>query len=232
MFCRTRIHKFIALVLAKAILNACLMVPVASGHGKESAVMMGEVSITGEVRVNGAATLSGNTIFSGSTIETGPASSAVIRLGGSAGIEMSPNSTLKLSFDDKAVHCSLERGRTRLSTQRGVKAVVLTRDGAVSGGSEAGPNLFLVSVDCGNTSVDAQQGDLELQMAGAQRMVTAGHRDSINPLTPGCAPFQDDEDNDGLDERTIAAILTGSVAALLITIIVVNRNDDVVSPMK
>lgn len=232
MFGRTRINKFIALVLAKAILNACLMVSVVSGYAKESAFMMGEVSVKGEVRVNGAAAFSGSTIFSGSMIETGPASSAVIGLGGSARIELSPNSTLRLSFDDTAVHCSLERGRTRFFTQRGVKAVVLTRDGAVSDGGKAQPHLFLVSVECGNTSVDAEQGELELGVAGTQRLVPAGHRDSISPPILGCVPFRDDEDNDGSDSRTIAAILAGAVAALLITIIVVNRSDDVVSPMR
>jgi ferric-dicitrate binding protein FerR (iron transport regulator) len=220
--------------LALSILNAYTVVSMASPE-KESAVLMGAISVNGEVMVNGTSAFSSSNIFSGSTIETGPASSAVVRLGPSAGIELLPNSVLRLSFDEKAVHASLDKGQTRVSTQTGIKAVVQTRDGTVLAG-DAQPNLFLVSVECGNTSVSTRQGDVELQAANTRRMIPGGHRDSIGAPAPGCIPLKDDDDDDDDDEgisgRAIAGILTGAVAAILITIIIVDRNDDVVSPTK
>jgi phage baseplate assembly protein gpV len=231
MLCGTWIHKLISLGLTLSILNVCTAVSIAAPPEIEPTTLMGAISVTGEVRVNGATTFSGGTIFPGSTIETGPASSAVIRLNAGAGVELLPNSVLRLSFDDKSVNGSLDRGQTRFSTTTGIRASVQTGDGVVLS-HDAQPSQFFVSIECGNTTVDAQQGNVELRAEDAQRIVAAGHRDSIGSPAAGCLPLKDDDD-DGLSDRAVAAIITGGVAAILITIIVVNRDDDnVVSPVK
>src|SRR5215212_6625848 len=139
--------------LAVAIVCTYSMVGLAAQQMKPT----GDLSVVGEVSVNGANAISGATVFSDSTITTGQNSSAVVSLGKLGRVEVLPNSSLKLSFNETGVTGMLDSGRVRLSTSSGVSASVMTKDGnAVADNAQT--NVFMVDVECGNTVVSTQSG--------------------------------------------------------------------------
>jgi hypothetical protein len=79
----------------------------------------GELTITGSglngdtatVTVNGEAARSGRSIFSSSIIATPSNAGAVINLGKSGIIELAPNTTFTISFDDKSISGDLSSGK-------------------------------------------------------------------------------------------------------------------------
>jgi hypothetical protein len=91
--------------------------------------MAGELTVTGNgingdapsVTVNGEAARSGRSIFSSNVIATPSNAGAVINLGKNGMIELSPNSTFTVSFDDKSVSGELTSGKlTVLGTSSSV----------------------------------------------------------------------------------------------------------------
>jgi hypothetical protein len=81
--------------------------------------MAGELTVTGNgmngdvpsVTVNGEAARSGRSIFSSSVIATPSNAGAVINLGKNGIIELAPNTTFTVSFDDKSVSGDLATGK-------------------------------------------------------------------------------------------------------------------------
>src|SRR2546426_1055387 len=112
---KTLCDKFIAVVVAVAVLTVYSMVALAT-----PAAASGELSVRGEVVVNGQHAISGGTIFSDSVIVTGEQSSATVSLGGRGRIEVPANSSLRLSFADKSIVGRLDAGSARVSTLTGV----------------------------------------------------------------------------------------------------------------
>lgn len=106
------IHKAFTMCLMVALVTTCSMVALAV-DGKAS----GEIVVTGNstsetavVTVNGEPVKSGRTIFSSSTITTPEGTGAIINLGKAGRIELAPNTTFALSFDDAAINGSLSTG--------------------------------------------------------------------------------------------------------------------------
>jgi len=107
----------------------------------------GELTVTGNgingdapsVTVNGEAARSGRSIFTSSVIATPANASAVINLGKNGIIELAPNTTFTVSFDDKSVSGDLTSGKlTVLGTSSSVN--VKTNTGMVNLGSGASVN--------------------------------------------------------------------------------------------
>jgi hypothetical protein len=81
--------------------------------------MMGELTVAGKavngevpvVKVNGEAAQSGRAIFSSSTISTSDSSSAIINLGKIGRIELAPNTTISVSFNEKGLNGDLLAGK-------------------------------------------------------------------------------------------------------------------------
>jgi len=79
----------------------------------------GELTVTGNgmngdapsVTVNGEAARSGRSIFSSSVIATPSNAGAVINLGKNGIIELAPNTTFTVSFDDKTISGDLTAGK-------------------------------------------------------------------------------------------------------------------------
>lgn len=104
------IRKALTMSLTVAILATYSMAALAS-DGKAG----GEIVITGNpgaaaVTVNGEPAKSGRTIFSSSTITTPDGASAVVNLGKAGKIELAPNTTFLVSFDDKSIGGDLTAG--------------------------------------------------------------------------------------------------------------------------
>jgi hypothetical protein len=112
------IRKALSMCLTVAIIATYSMVAFA---GTEK--VAGELLVSGKnvVTVNGEAAQNGRSIFSSSTIATPKDASAIINLGKIGKIELAPDTTLSLSFNEKGISGDLLSGRvTVLNTSNTV----------------------------------------------------------------------------------------------------------------
>ena len=108
------IRKALSMCLVVATITTYSMVALA---GSER--VAGELSVSGKiingetpfVKVNGEAAQSGRSIFSSSTIATPENASATVNIGKVGRIELAPNTTLALSFDERGINGDLLAGR-------------------------------------------------------------------------------------------------------------------------
>ena len=228
---KTWSRKFIALCVAAAVLTVYSMIALATPGARS-----GALSITGEVTVDGQKVISGGTIFSDSVIVTAKDSSATVSLSKLRRVELSANSSLKLSFTDDSIVGLLDSGRARVSTPAGVRVNLTTRDGfVVVDGTKA--TSFSVNVEKGNTSVTTESGLAELhQSNGAVKQIAAG--ESAVAGTPQAK--KGDDDNHKLSGGALAALLLATGGAVAAIIYATRHNNDlnfggtviVVSPTK
>ena len=104
-------------------LSMCLMVAVFATYSMVALAgsdrIAGELTVTGNgingdaapVTVNGEAAKSGRSIFSSSIIATPSNAGAVIDLGKAGIIELAPNTSFSVTFDDKSVSGDLTSGK-------------------------------------------------------------------------------------------------------------------------
>lgn len=105
------IRKVLTMCLTVAVLATYSMVALAN-----SAKIVGDLTVIGNgeapyVLVNGESAKTGRSIFSLSTITTPDNASAVISLGKLGKLELSPNTTISLSFDEKGITGDLKSGK-------------------------------------------------------------------------------------------------------------------------
>ena len=123
------IRKALTGTLTLAILATYSMV-VLAGDNRAA----GEIVVTGNttgaaVTVNGEPAKSGRTIFTSSTITTPESAGAVINLGKAGKIELAPNTTFLVSFDDKTVSGDLAAGSVSvLNASQAVNVKTLSGD--------------------------------------------------------------------------------------------------------
>ena len=222
MTSRTWSRTPITLALALAILCTYSMVGFAAPQQGQT----GDLSVVGEVSVNGTSAISGATVFSDSTVTTAQNSSAVISLGKLGRVELLPNSSLKLSFNETGVSGMLSQGRVRVSSSSGVAATVTTKDGAAVADINQ-PNVFMVDVECGNTVVSTQSGRVELRAGNSVKQIAAGGQDTAGAATPGtrCTRFTA-PDMHGLGGGALAALLLAAGGAVVAAIIAATHDND------
>ena len=207
-------RKPIALALAVAIWSVYSMVALAAQEQK-----MGELTVVGDVAVNGTSAISGANVFTDSTVTTAKGSSAVVSLGKLGRVEVLPESSVKLGFNETGMTVMLDQGRVRLSTSMNTTASVTTKDGvAVADSSQ--PNVFLVDVECGNTQVSTQSGLVELRAGNTVKQVAAGSSQDAGIAQPGtrCTRLTM-PDMEGIGGGALAALLLaagGAIAAAII----------------
>lgn len=127
----------------KKALSACLLVATIATYSMVALAnapkVVGELSVSGQtlngetpfVKVNGEAAQTGRSIFSSSTIATPENVGAIVNLGKLGKIELAPDTTLTLSFDDSAISGDLLAGRvTVLNSSEAVS--IKTLDGTVA----------------------------------------------------------------------------------------------------
>jgi hypothetical protein len=158
------IHKAFTMCLMVALLATYSMVALAA-DGKAS----GEIVVTGtgsngeaaSVSVNGEPVQSGRTIFSSSTITTAENSRAIVNLGKAGKLELAPNTTFVLSFDDAAISGDLASGS--VSVLNSLRAVnVKTATGQT------------VELNAGDTAA-ADSGTASQTKGGAATGAATGH---------------------------------------------------------
>ncbi len=106
---KTLIRKALSTCLIVAVYAAYSMVALA-GSDK----IAGELLVSGKsasVSVNGQDAQSGRTIFSASTITTPETASAIISVGKLGKIELAPNSTITLNFNENGISGDLANGK-------------------------------------------------------------------------------------------------------------------------
>jgi hypothetical protein len=215
---KTWIRTLVTLSLILATFSTFSMMGLAAPQTTSS------ISVIGEVTVNGTRTTSGTTVVSDSTVTTTKGSSAVVSLGKLGRVEVLPESTVKLSFNDAGVTCMLEAGRVRVSTSSGFNGSVNTKDG-VTTADNTQANTFTVDVECGNTVVSTQSGRVELRAGSAVKQIAAGNQDTAGqPMTGSrCAPNANEKG--GVGTATIAGILLAA-GGVIATAILLGGDDD------
>jgi ferric-dicitrate binding protein FerR (iron transport regulator) len=201
----------------------------------------GELSASGQVTVNGQTAISGATVFSGAVVTTAKGSSAVVSLGKLGRVELMPDTTVKLSFGESNIAASLDAGRVRVSTLTGTSAIVTTKDGAaVADASDAAS--FMVDVECGNTIVASQSGQVQLRTSEKTTPIAAGSQDTAGMAQPGtrCTRLTKDTSFGSLSGGALAALILAAGGAVGAAILATTRNNDlnfggginVISPTK
>jgi ferric-dicitrate binding protein FerR (iron transport regulator) len=186
----------------------------------------GDLAVVGEVSVNGANAISGATVFSDSTITTAQGSSAVVSLGKLGRVELLPNSSVKLSFNETGVTGTLDAGRVRFSTPSGIAANVMTKN-ANAMADTSQPNVFLVDVECGNTVVQTQAGRVELRSGSTVNQVAAGTSGSAGQAAPGtrCTRLTTPGMH-GIGGGALAALLLAAGGAIAAAIFAAREDND------
>jgi ferric-dicitrate binding protein FerR (iron transport regulator) len=139
----------------------------------------------GSVMVNGQPAVANSNIASDSTVTTAARSSAVVSLGKLGRVEVTPNTSLKLSYSDTGTTAMLDQGRIRVSSSSGVSATVKTHDAEIVTIPKRA-NEFTVDVTCGDTLVAVQKGSVELRAGNTVKQIAAGGQDTAGQATPGC----------------------------------------------
>ena len=228
MISKTWSRKSIAVCVAVAVLSVYSMVVLAAPGAKAS----GELSVTGQVTVNGQTVISGGTLFSDSTINTADQSSASVSISKLGRLELSPNSSLRLSFADNSINAMLETGSAHLSTLAGVTVNLTTKDGTVVvDGSQA--TSFTVNATHGRTSVTTETGLAQLNAGGSVKQIAAGESATAGMPSPPASVA-------GLSGSSLAVLLLAVGGAVAAVIIATTHNNDlnfggnvsVVSPTK
>jgi ferric-dicitrate binding protein FerR (iron transport regulator) len=219
MISKTWSRKPIAACVAVAILSVYSMVVLASPAAKAPS---GELKVSGTVTVNGESVISGGTVFSDSVITTADKSMATVNLSKLGRVELSPNSSLRISFTEKGITGLLDSGSAHVSTLGGVTVNFTTKDGAVVvDGSQA--TSFTVSISKGITSLATQSGLAVLRAGGNSKQVAAGESATAGTPNPKNDPGDDD---DKMSSGELAAfLLAGGAAAALIFYAITHNND-------
>jgi len=219
---KTLNRKLIALCLSVAVLSVYSMVTLAV-PGQTTPT--GELTVSGQVTVNGQTAISGATIFSDSTIVTGEGSSALVSLGKLGRVELLPNTTLKLSFNDAGFSGELSAGKVSVRSIAGKTAVINTKDGSTVA-DENQASVFFVDVQCGNTRVETQSGLAVLRAGGNEQQIAAGKNASAGQSTAGskCVPMTTGGWSP-ISGGALAALLLAAGGAVAAAIIVGAKND-------
>jgi len=134
-------RRAIAVFLAVALVQICIQLSFAAPVPQQ---FIARLTTTGNqpITVNGASAASGASLLTGATIETPAAVSATIDLGALGTVELQPNSSIQLDFDDSGnVRVKVLRGCVRINKSGPGEAEAYTAEGASEKSSSARKGL-------------------------------------------------------------------------------------------
>ena len=108
------IRKALSMCLVVALMATYSMVSLASSERIAGELLVSGITVNGQaplVTVNNESAQSGRSVFSSSTLVTPENASAIINLGKTGKIELAPNTTLTLAFNENAISGDLSSGR-------------------------------------------------------------------------------------------------------------------------
>ena len=128
---RQSTSRAIAVFLAFALVQVCIQLSFAAPAVPQQ--FIARLTTTGNqpITVNGASAASGASLLTGATIETPDAVSATIDLGALGTVELQPNSSIQLDFDDNGnVRVKILRGCAVIKKNGPGEAEAYTAEGA------------------------------------------------------------------------------------------------------
>jgi hypothetical protein len=188
---------------------------------------MGELVVSGgsAVTVNGETANTGRTVFSSNTITTSADAGATVNLGKLGQIELAPNSSMSLTFDEAGISGTLSNGRVKVSGANEIAANIQTKTGFVTAEPNQAKN-FTVSFDGSKTNVASEAGIVTLSESGKATKV-------------GKQTTDDDDELFGVGSAFVYAVVFGAAAAVIIYTatrdsneINLNRTTTLVSPTR
>lgn len=126
---------------------------------KSSVRLTGRLTADGPVAINGNKARTGDTIFPGAVIETPANVGATVQLGALGQLDLSPNTSLSLNFDQGNIQGELLKGCAILNTNRGVNGSLRLPRGELRRG-EAGKTLSACADSNGNELTGAKSARL------------------------------------------------------------------------
>jgi len=126
---RRSTYRALAVFLAAALVQVCIQLSFAAPPQQ----FIARLTTTGNqpITVNGASAASGASLLTGATIETPDAVSATIDLGALGTVELQPNSSIQLDFDDNGnVRVKILRGCAVIKKSGPGEAEAYTAEGA------------------------------------------------------------------------------------------------------
>ena len=128
---RRSTSRAIAVFLAFALVQVCIQLSFAAPSVPQQ--FIARLTTTGNqpITVNGASAASGASLLTGATIETPAAVSATIDLGALGTVELQPNSSIQLDFDDSGnVRVKVLRGCVTINKKGPGEAEAYTAEGS------------------------------------------------------------------------------------------------------
>ena len=177
----------------------------------------GLITVNGSVAINGMQAESGQTLFSGSTIRTDTESESLVNLRNSGRLKLGSGTTLNLEFSESTLSGSLTGGSVDCASPTGVRAEIMTADGAIVS-DPVQPAQFRIQVEECNTNLSVQSGHVGIRTGDKVRWVAAGESFSTADAS---APLPQQNLNGKKKAGLIIAL--GSAAAIIIWLIVHNR---------
>lgn len=204
---------FLRSVTAASLVAAMFVTSSMTAFASSAKNLMGELIVSGNaaVTVNGEAANTGRTVFSSNTITTPANASATINLGKLGQVELAPNSSMSLTFDENGISGTLLNGRVKVSGANEATANIITKNGSVVAEANQA-KVFTVSFDANKTSVVSEAGTVTLNEGGTA--VKVGQTGS----TTGGGFF-------GKNSTLIYALIFGGAAAAVVLIAANNNND-------
>jgi len=207
---------------AVAVCVSIAMVSISSlvAFGSPSSIAKettGLITINGTVAINGTRAESGQTLFSGSTIRTDTESESLVNLRNSGRLKLGSGTTLNLGFSESTLSGSLTVGSVDCASPKGVRAEIMTADGAIVA-DPIQPAQFRIQVEECNTNLSVQSGHVGIRTGDKVRWVAAG--ESIS-TADASAPVPQQNLNGKKKAGLIIGL--GTAAAIIIWLIVRNH---------
>lgn len=142
-------------------LSALADTTISAPNSSVKTVLVGRLLLhgEGEALINGNGAVSGTSVLSGSQVWTSGRTSATVQLGALGVLEISPSTSLNVTFDAGRVDVKIAAGDALLATSEGVKGFVTTPDGktfpSASACGEGGRTLPAVTTPDGKASSSA-----------------------------------------------------------------------------
>ena len=177
----------------------------------------GLITVNGSVAINGMQAESGQTLFSGSTIRTDTESESLVNLRNSGRLKLGSGTTLNLEFSESNLSGSLKEGSVDCASPTGVRAEIMTADGAIVA-DPVKPAQFRIQVEECNTNLSVQSGHVGIRTGAKVRWVAAGESFSTADAS---APVPQQNLNGKKKAGLIIGL--GTAAAIIIWLIVRNH---------
>jgi len=192
---------------------------------KPRAAQVGQIVSYGEVTINNRPAPTGSSIFNNSLIKVPCAagSSAIIRIGNSAVIEIKPGAQLQLNISNSLIGGELREGSLRVRTQPGVRLALQTPDGLVSNDSQTEGFTPVVAGSTSKCQFD-QLANVENSASTPQGQGTR-RTGPTSQTTRAAAPAS------SLSPAALAALIFGVGVAGAITIVALTDSGYQISPI-